>query len=152
MTTRATIRNKRSIRIDAEGTPPAIFLNTADIAVDANDGGWILDFENEAKTIRYYPFSRIVINNVSTSALNVYINQNRNWQKVVRASEILAIDDFKGIRGVRISKRDGAVTIAAGEVEVNVERIPLDDNEFRRREAAQSAPIRMLRNKLGLGG
>lgn len=151
MTSRTIIKNQRDARIDAEGTPPAIFLNTGDIAVDTNDGGWVLDFEEQAKTRKYTPYSRITINNVSSSGLNIYINQNRAWQKVVRASEIVAIDDFKGIRGIRISKRDGAVTVAAGEVEVNVERSPMSDDEFRRRQMAEPAPLRMLKNKLGLG-
>ena len=132
------IQEERNARIDREGTPPAIFLNSADIAVDTNNGGWVLDFQKESKTQRYVPYEEITISNNSDSALNVYVNQHTNWQKVAFKGQVLKITDFPSVRSVRISKRDATVTISAGEVEVNVERAPLDADSASRRDRVGS--------------
>jgi len=132
------IENKRDRQIDNAGTGPLNFLNTGDIAVDANAGGLVYDFRENSKTTRYYPFDTITINNNSTSGLNIYVNQRQDWQKVARAGTITKISDFPGVTSVRLSKRDGSVTIAAGEIETTVERAPLTIDEQTRREAKPS--------------
>lgn len=145
-----TLKRKRDNRVDLEGTPPAIFLNTGDIAVDTNNGGWVIDFTEETKTRKLSPYSIISVNNKSGSDLNIYVNQRKDWQKTVRSGgETQRITDFPGIRSVRISKRNSSVTISAGEVEVNVERAPLTDDEFRRREHKQNFLSKFIKNKLG---
>lgn len=141
------IERRRAERIDSEGTAPLIFLNSGDIAIDDDNGGNIIDFTTESLTIRSYPFDFIQINNSSSSDLNIYINQNVLWKKLVRAGTIVKITDFKGVRGIRISKRDGAVTIVAGEVETTVMRQSLSDDEFRRRQISRH-PIRKLISSL----
>lgn len=149
MTSLKSLKRKRDNRIDLEGTPPAIFLNDGDIAVDTNGGGLVIDFQIESKTKMYSPHSVIRVNNNSSSDLNVYVNQNRAWQKLVRAQTALSIKDFPGIRSVRISKRDSGVTITAGQVEVNIEREPLDDDEFRRRELKKPLIRKLISKYLG---
>lgn len=151
MSTLTEIKQKRNRRVDLESTPPAIFLNTDDIAVDTNGGGLVIDFTQQSKTEKMYPFSVIAVNNNSDSDLNVYVNQRTDWQKICRANTILTIKDFKGIRSVRISKRDATVTITAGQVEVNVERPALNEDERIRREVNTPGIIRIIKNKIGLG-
>ena len=147
------IEQPRKDTIDREGTAPLIFLNPGDIDVDASKGGNIIDFVAEGLTAKYIPFDLIQINNSSNSDLNIYINQNTNWQKLVRAGTIVKITDFKGIRSVRISKRDGAITIAAGEVETTVMRQSLTDDEYRRRQTSRSPLSKMFdRFKGFIGG
>lgn len=141
-----SIQRKRNQRIDQAGTAPLVFLNTADIAQDTNQAGWIIDFTEESKTERYSPFDFLSINNSSSEGLNLYINQRNEWQKIVRSGSILPISDYPGIRGVRIAKR-GTGTIAAGEVEVTVMRKPLTQDELVRREASAS-PFKGLVKKL----
>jgi hypothetical protein len=82
MTTLSDIMKNRKRRVDLEGLPPATFRNTGDINVDTDAGGWVIDFTLEPKTAVYAPYSRIVINNVSNSDLNVYVNQNQAWKKI----------------------------------------------------------------------
>lgn len=144
------ISRQRKLTIDREGTAPLSFLNTGDIAVDTSQGGNVIDFEAESLTSKYTPFDLVEINNTSTSGLNVYINQNLNWKKVVRAGTIMAIKDFKGVRSIRISKRDNTVTIAAGEVETSVMRQSLSDDEFRRRQITAPLPMKLLNKFLGV--
>lgn len=150
MTSLKTILQTRNKRIDQQGTPPAIFLNTGDIAVDTDDGGWIINFEEESKTKKFYPFSSINVNNISGSDLNIFVNQRREWQKICRNNSVLRISEFPGVRSVRVSKRDATVTITAGDVEVNVEREALDDDEYRRREVRRTAPTKIISKLLGL--
>ncbi|MBI2101666.1 hypothetical protein HYT53_03560 [Candidatus Woesearchaeota archaeon] len=138
------LRRERNERVDLEGTPPAAFINAGDIAVDTANGGLIIDFESESKTSKYTPMSAIIVNNNSSSDLNVYVNQNIDWLKIVRSQTVLPIRDFPGIRSVRISKRNSAVTITAGQVEVHVERPPLTDDEFRRRQQKRGFISRMI--------
>lgn len=152
MTSLEIIKSRRDRRIDLESTPPHIFLNTSDIAVDTAGGGWIIDFTEQAATRKLSPYSIISVNNTSSSDLNVFVNQRTDWQKICRANTVTLIQDFPGIKSVRISKRDASITIAAGEVEVNVERPALNDDEFRRREIQKPAIVRVIMNKLGLGG
>lgn len=150
------MRTRRNSRVDLEGTPPAIFINDgatgrpANIAVDTNAGGTIIDFTQEASTILYYPYKKITINNLSDSDLNVYVNQRQAWKKIARAKSILTISENMGIRSVRISKRDAAVTIAAGEVEINVEQLPLNADEQTRRESKTPLIQRFLKNIIGV--
>ena len=144
-----SIKQRRDSRIDIAGTPPAIFLNAGDIAVDTNSGGWVIDFEEETKTRKFTPMGRIIINNTSGSGLNIYKNQRKNNQKVCRVNTELVLE-LKGIRSVRISKRDATKTIVAGEVEVNVERTPLTSDEHYRRENAQGYASRLIKKFLGV--
>ena len=159
MTSQQQIKKNRNSRVDLEGTPPAIFLNDgtagnpANIPVDDNNGGWIIDFEQETKTARLTPYSIVTVNNNTSSDLNVFVNQRRQWQKIARAQTVLTIKDFPGIRSVRISKRDAGVTTTEGQVEVNVERAPLGDDEAVRREQRRPMLARALRNFIpGMGG
>lgn len=145
-----SLKRKRNARVDQNGTPPANFLNTGDIAVDTNAGGWLIDFTQEEKTKLYYPYSILSVNNACSSDFNVYINQDTENPKICRANDVLKISDRPGIRSVRISKRNSSVTVLAGEVEVNVERPPLSDNEFRRRQQSQNPIIKLIKNRLGL--
>ena len=144
------IHKRRGRRIDQEGTAPLIFLNSGDIAVDTDAGGNIIDFEAEAKTIKYFPFDFLSINNTSSSDLNVYINQNIAWKKIIRANTVVNISDFSGIRSVRISKRDATVTITAGEVETTVMRQALSSDEQVRREATTSPLKSIVKRILGV--
>lgn len=145
-----TIKAKRNVRIDQEGTAPFSFLNSADIGEDStNDGGLVIDFENESKTSKYYPYDFIQISNNSSVALNVYINQNREWKKRVPSGVIQVIDDFKGVRSVRIAKT-ASTTVNAGEVEVTVLKKPLSEDEKIRREQKANPVRAMVRHLLGV--
>ena len=148
MVTLEYLKHKRDKRVDMTGTPPAIFINSGDIAVDTSRGGWIIDFTEESTTRKYAPYDSISINNTSSSDLNVYINQKH--QKICRANYQLNISEYPSIRSVRISKRDSSVTITAGQVEVNVERAPLNDNEYRRREQKKSPIVKAIMSRLGV--
>ena len=142
-----TIQRARNRKIDRAGTPPFTFLNAGDIAVDTDGGGDIVDFEVEAKTQRYAPMDELHINNNSTSDLNVYINQRMDWHMIVRAGTERNFIDYPGIRNVRISKRNAAVTITAGQVETMVLRQPLDSDEQVRREATRT-PLKQIFNRI----
>ena len=150
MVTLQSLKRKRDKRVDMTGTPPAIFINSGDIAVDTNGGGWIIDFTEESKTRKYAPFDTITINNTSSSDLNIYVNQKRAWQKLCRQNSQSAIIDFPSVRSIRISKRDSGVTISAGEIEVNVERAPLTDDEYRRREQNKNPIVKAILSRLGV--
>lgn len=137
-------------KIDLYGTPPLSFINSGDITVDTNGGGWVIDFERETSTRKYIPFETMKITNKSDCAINVYPNQNRSFRYIIQKGQVIPLSDFKGIRSVRISKRDAGTTITAGQIEVVVERPALTDNEYRRREISEPMPIRLIKGVLGL--
>jgi len=144
------IHQRRQASIDQYGTAPLNFLNAGDIAVDTNAGGNVIDFQREDKTSKHAPFDSIIVNNKSTSDINVYLNQIHDELNVIRAGTIIPITNRPGIHSVRISKRDASVTIAAGEVQVTVERSPLTQDEAIRREQQVSTPIKILKGLVGL--
>lgn len=128
------VQDKRNTRILKEGTAPFTFYNAGDIGQQSAGGTpYIVDFTEEELSKRYYPYDFVSVNNASDEDLILLINGRANWKKVIRSGTIVTISDFKGVRSVTIFKV-GTGTVNADEVEVLVQRQPMTDDEYRRRQ------------------
>ncbi len=152
MSVRSILKKNKARRdriVDEGGTGEFSFLNSGDIDIDTNSGGWLIDFSEESKTDSWYPFENIHINNTSASDVFVYLNQNHNLKKTVRAGMIQSFKDKGGLRTVRVSKSDAAVTVVAGEVEVTVYNDALNVDKAVRREQTMNPIKKIIGNLLG---
>lgn len=115
---RSLIPQKRRDMRDYTGSPIWTFNN----ALMAANAMWIISLDVGVYK-KYSPYDSVTLTNNSVQPITISINQGAD-AKVIPAGTILTIDRF-GMRGFLITNT-GVANIAAGELEVAVERKPID--------------------------
>jgi len=115
---RSLIPQKRRNMRDYTGSPIWTFNN----ALLAAGATWIISLDVGVYK-KYSPYDSVTITNNSIQHCTIAVNQGAD-AKVIPAGTILTIDRF-GMRGFLIVNTGGG-NIAAGELEIAVERKPID--------------------------
>lgn len=119
--------SRRETMREIEGTPSYTERNPQ---IDG-DGFWILDFEDDRTYGKWTPLDLVVIDNQSSSDLEIQINQNNDQAVTVTNNNSKTINR-DGIRSIKIVERSSS-SVAEDDVEVTFTRQATDQ----RRELIQ---------------